>query len=102
MMRNKPWVVPVVISLLPAFVIIIHLIDLHDVYWGKYDYPFGTEFYSKYSIYHSKTVYVAYNITHVISLILVIFFAFKYKWIPFLCVLLLAIVLFMYPIYFNT
>lgn len=87
------------ISAILLVLIGLNLWDLYDVLNGKGDYPFGSEFFSQYSIYRSKTTYILYNVLSTVLLIITIILAFKRKWNVFLIILLIDIFLFCYPLF---
>ena len=101
MMKSKTLALQILASILPLGVIILNLTDIYDVYYGKGDYPFGSDFFEGYSIYSSRNIYVIYNIAFTLLLIVNIFLAFRAKWTMFFIVLFLNIVLFCYPFITN-
>src|SRR4026208_1280025 len=101
-MRDKRVLVSIILSIIPLGVVILNIVDIYDVYWGAGDYPFGSEFFSSYSIYRTKAIYISYDIIFSIVLILAIFFAFKQKWKFYLLFLFIGGVFFAYPLFFNT
>ncbi len=101
-MKSKNIIVPILVSIVPLGFIILNTLDLYDVFGGKYDYPFGSEFYTKYSTYSSKTVYVIYHSVFILILCTVIYFAFKKKWNLFFISLAIGVLMTLYPLYFNT
>ena len=100
-MKQRTLLVPILVSIIPFGLIILNAFDLFSVYHGKGGYPFGSEFFSSYSIYHSKTTYIAYNLVFILSLATTIYLAFKLKWKPFFFVLFLDVVFFFYPLFTN-
>jgi hypothetical protein len=97
-MKAKSFIVGGLLSIIPAGFIILHLLDLYDVYFGNGDYPFGSEFYTKYSIYSSKTIYVLFSILTIFILSCIIYFAFRQKWNLFFIMLVLGILMTIYPL----
>jgi hypothetical protein len=101
-MRGKKILLPIILSILPFAALLFNLADIYDVFFGGGGYPFGSEFFSAYSIYRTKTIYILYVIIFVMILILTIFFAFKRRWKLYALFLLVGIIFFIYPIYYNT
>jgi len=97
-MKLKELIQPALISIIPAALILINTLDLIDVFSGKYDYPFGSEFFTPYSIYTSQNIYVGYTIIFTAVLILLICFSLLHKWKWYRFFLILAVLLFLYPI----
>lgn len=101
-MKSNTLALPIFISIIPLGLIILHLVDTFDVFTGKGDYPFNSEFFGSYSIYSSEAIYLAYNILSVLVLGVTILLSFKKKWKIFFVALLLDIILFCYPLITNT
>lgn len=97
--RTQTLIISSVLSIVPFCLIVLNLIDIYDVLWSHYDYPFGSEFYSKYSIYRSETIYILYVSIFTIALILNIVFALKMKWKLYILFLLIASAFFIYPLW---
>ena len=65
-MKSKSKILPALISIVPVGLIILNILDIYDVLEGTSDYPFGSEFFSKYSIYASKKTYLLYNLIFIL------------------------------------
>ena len=100
-MKFKSLLVPLCISILPLFLAFLNVFDIFDVFFGKGDYPFGSEFFSPFSIYKSKALYVTYYVIFTLLFIVLTILSFKRNWKWFLIVLVIDIVLFCYPIMTN-
>lgn len=96
-MKSKSIVRSIFISIVPLSLIVLNIFDMYDVIKGQTDYPFGSDFFSKYSIYSSKEVYLIYNITFILLLILTIILAFKENWKQLLIFFGLDLLFFFYP-----
>jgi hypothetical protein len=101
MMKQRTILVPILVSIVPLALIVLNVVDIFNVYEGKGDYPFGSEFFGKYSIYSSRNTYIGYNALFTLLLALTIILAFRAKWKVFFVVLLLDIILFCYPLITN-
>ena len=101
-MKGKKFIIPAILSIIPFVALIFNLADVYDVFFGDGGYPFGSEFFSPYSIYKTKAIYILYVILFTVILILTIFFAFKRKWKLYILFLLVGAVFFIYPMYYNT
>ncbi len=79
-MKTKEVLLAVIASAIPIAVILFNVIELISVMSSNSAYPFGSDYFSKISIYQSKSVYILYNI--ILSAIFgtSIYLAFKKKW----------------------
>lgn len=71
-MLKKSYVQLLLISIIPIILIVVSILDVVDVLGGKLDYPFGSEFFSKYSIYASREIYLTYQILSILLLLALI------------------------------
>jgi hypothetical protein len=101
-MKGKKFIIPAILSIIPFAVLIFNLADVYDVFFGDGGYPFGSEFFSPYSIYRTKAIYVLYDFLFSIILILTIYFAFKVKLKLYILFLLVAVVFLLYPMCYST
>lgn len=53
----------------------INIMELVDILVYKEFYPFGTEFFSPYSIYKSKEIYVTFKTVLTISIVIMVIFS---------------------------
>lgn len=85
-MKLKALIQPTLISIIPASLVLLNIFDLINVFNGKHDYPFGSEFSTPFSIYTSQNIYVGYSIIFTVVLILLICFNFftQTEMVPFL------------------
>ena len=97
-MKKRPFWVLLLISIIPILLALLWIEDTWEVFYGKGDYPFGSEFFSPASIYSSKTIYVTYHIVEITLLLTMVYFTFKKRWKPFYILLAVNVLLFLYPI----
>ena len=81
--------------------IAISITDIIGVLAGNNNYPFNSDFFSKFSIYHSRNTYLIFNFIVSLIFAIAIFMAFKRKWRLFGISLGVGIFLFLYPIFSN-
>lgn len=98
MMKIKKLMLPSLISIIPAGLIVLNIVDLIDLFGRKGEYPFRSEFVTAYSIYTSERIYVLYTLFFTIILLLAIYFAFKQKRKLCIAFLFLGAILFFYPL----
>lgn len=91
----------IIIVVLASVLIILNLDDLRNVFINEGEYPFGSEFFSSYSIYSSKLSYVVYNIASTLVLSITIVASIRWDRKILLTCILGDIVLFLYPIFTN-
>jgi hypothetical protein len=94
---KRPILEFILINLIPLLLIIINVIDLIDVWSGKFDYPFGSEFFSKYSIYTTQDIYVFYQVGSILLLLSLILLSLKRIGKGYLVLLAVNILWFFYP-----
>jgi len=82
--------------------VVLNSLDLIGVFNEPKNYPFGSDFFSPYSIYSSKLLYVLYSIGSIITSLLTLFFGYKKKWALFFLLLFVNILFVIYPILTNT
>lgn len=92
---------PILFSIIPFCLIVISIVDTMGVLSGNNAYPFNSDFFSKYSIYHSKRTYLIFNVILSLVFAFAIYMAFKRKWKLFGIILGVGIFMFFYPIFFN-
>src|SRR5579871_1732022 len=97
----KRAIIPIGISLILLMPIIFNFIDLANVFYSKADYPFESEFFGRFSVYHSKATYVSYTFISILFLLLTILLCLKYKWKIFFVFLSIDILIFLYPLLTN-
>lgn len=96
--QDRSLLLPLGISLIPAFLICLNLLDIYEVVSGKGSHPFGSAFFSSASIYASKTRYLVYQTVFTLLLALLIVLAFRWKWKVFWVVLIMGVGMLLYPI----
>jgi hypothetical protein len=101
-MKLKSLVLPIVIAVFLFLFVVVNVIDIVGVFTHPAEYPFGSEFFSKYSIYRSQSLYVSYQIISTGVLVATIYFVLKQRWKLFGVLLLLDILLFIYPVLTNS
>jgi len=97
-MKLDGTLVKMFLSLVPAFLLFVNIPDLIDVLNDKRGYPFGSEFFSPNSIYHSRAFYIGFAIVSILSSIITLILIWKQKWSWLLLFLFIDIALFFYPI----
>ncbi len=89
------------INLVPLALIALNVSELVNVYSGKGDYPFGSEFFSPVSIYQSQDVYVGYTVLFTLVLAALIASSFLRKKKLYWSLLVLCLLFFAYPFFTN-
>jgi hypothetical protein len=89
------------INLIPFTLIALNVSELINVYSGKGDYPFESEFFAPLSIYQSQNAYVSYTILFSLFLIALIVSSFLRKKKVYWGLLILCLLFFAYPFFTN-
>lgn len=76
-MLKKRNVQLLLINIIPIILIVVSIVDVMDALGGKLDYPFGSEFFSKYSIYVSRVAYLTYQTLSLLLLLTLIVISIK-------------------------
>lgn len=97
-MLKKRNVQLLLINIIPIILIVVSIVDVVDVLGGKLDYPFGSEFFSKYSIYASRDTYLTYQILSILLLLALIVVGIKGSRRAYFIILGINIICFFYPI----
>lgn len=100
-MTVKRVVILVLINLLPLAFMFLYALDLKDVIAGNGNYPFGSDFFSPYSIYRSKAIYVAFASLSIIGLTAMIVASIKGKWKWYGILLFINVIIALYPMFTN-
>jgi hypothetical protein len=100
-MKSKSLLLRGLIGVVLIGLIVINILDLIDVFKGEGDYPFGSEFFSKYSIYSSKETYIFYTALFILLLVTTIVLALKKKWRAFYVLVVLDVIFMIYPLITN-
>jgi len=101
-MNWKRIIIITTINLIPIVILLFHIDDLYQVFFDKkQDYPFGSEFFSPFSIYRSLSVYVGFTLFSIISICGLILTSLYSKWRWYYFLLALNIILVLYPILTN-
>ena len=100
-MLKKPNGQLLLINTIPIILIVVSIVDVMDALGGKLDYPFGSEFFSKYSIYVSRAAYLTYQILSLLLLLTLIVISIKGSRRTYLIVLGMNIIYFSYPIFIT-
>lgn len=101
-MKSKSSLLTIVITVVLVIMIVLNVIDLIGVLTNPSEYPFGSDFFSKNSIYQSKQLFVSYQIGFTLILLVTMWLMIKRKWSLFAVFFLLDMLLFFYPIVTNT
>lgn len=91
----------ILLSIAPLFFIVLHLFDIYDIYFGKADYPFGSDFFASNSIYQSRNYYVSFTSFATLFLIITIFLIWKQKWKLLIIIALVDLIFILYPLFTN-
>lgn len=89
------------INIIPLALTALNVSELINVYSGKGDYPFESEFFSPLSIYQSQSLYVGYTILFTLLLIALIVSSFFKKPKLYWTLLVLCLLFFAYPFFTN-
>lgn len=87
------------INLIPVAFILFNVNDLLNVFFGKEDYPFGSEFFSPYSIYKSRGLFIAYNLVEIVALSCLILCSIIRKWRLYLILLYVCLMMVFYRMF---
>ncbi len=98
-MLKKRNVQLLLISIIPIILIVVSIVDVMSVLGGKLDYPFGSEFFSNYSIYVNKSIYLTYQILNILLLLTLIVAGIKGSRRTYIIVLGMNFTCFFYPIF---
>lgn len=91
----------ILLSIIPLFFIILNLLDLYEVYFGKGGYPFESEFFSKNSIYQSKNFYTGFALLFTLFLLVTLFLIWKQRWRWIILIAIIDLLFILYPFIFN-
>ncbi|SIT14296.1 hypothetical protein SAMN05421761_12111 [Belliella pelovolcani] len=86
----------VVINVIPSFIVLSIILDLYDAIVNPGLFPFGSEFFSPYSIYKHKRLFIAFNLVELLSLVMLIVTSILRKWKLYYVLLVISIVLIIY------
>jgi hypothetical protein len=100
MKQDSVWL-KIVLSLPPVFFLVLHLADLIDVFSREEGYPFGSEFFSKASIYKSRDLYIGFGLLATIFLLITLFLIWKEKWKWLIVIAIIDIAFIIYPMMTN-
>lgn len=101
-MKSRTYIFPSLISLFLIGLSALNIIDIINVFSNNKEYPFGSDFFSKYSIYHTQGIYITYQILFTFFLILTMYLSFKQRWKLFGIIFLIDVIFLFYPILTNT
>jgi|GEM_PF-2513096 len=91
----------IAINIIPLFWTIVICEELLAIFYGVENYPFGSDFFSPFSIYQSKKLYVSFIVVHAIFLITLIVCSIFRKWKFYYFLLAVCIIMFLYPMLTN-
>lgn len=100
MRQDSTWL-KIVLSLPPVFLLVLHSADLIDVFSGEEGYPFGSDFFSKASIYKSRNLYIGFGLLTTIFMIITLFLIWKEKWKWLIAIAIIDIAFIIYPMMTN-
>ena len=90
------------INLIPVALLFVLVMEVHDVLDNSHGYPFESDCFFPYSIYTSKTIYVAYNMAFGLSLVALIIASIFRKYTLYVILLFINIFLFFLPVFTNS
>jgi len=100
-MKNQRIQKLALINIIPIIFLLFNISELYNVFYGNSDYPFGSAFFSPYSIYQSKMWYVIYLSVFIVSLLSLTLFSMTNKWVAYYTFLTINVLLFLYPMCTN-
>lgn len=101
-MNWKKIILVIAINLIPLVILLFHVDDLYQIFFDKkQDYPFGSEFFSPFSIYSSIYVYVGFTVLSILAICGLILTSIYSKWRWYFILLAVNIILVLYPILTN-
>jgi hypothetical protein len=101
-MNSKKVILLIAINLIPLAILLFHFDDLYQIFFDKkQDYPFGSEFFSPFSIYRSIYVYVSFTVCSIIAVCGLILTSIYSKWRWYFILLGVNILLVLYPMFTN-
>jgi len=100
-MKNQITLRLALINIIPIIFLLFNISELYNVFYGNSDYPFGSDFFSSYSIYQSKMWYVIYLSIFIVSLLGLISFSVTNKRVAYYTLLVVNLLLFLYPMCTN-
>ena len=86
----------VAINLVPVFFLWVTFTELKDAIFNPGDYPFGSEFFSPYSIYKSKELFITFNFFEILALLGLIFTSIIKRWKLYYVLLVVNVALIVY------
>lgn len=102
LVKNKTMLLASIASIVAMTLIIFSVIDMSNVISGTGDYSFGSDYFSRYSIYRSKRLYLFFQALLLRSQACRFFFAFKQRWGSFWIFFVASLLLIAYPIFVDT
>ena len=86
----------VAINLVPAFFLWVTVTELKDAFVNPGIYPFRSEFFSPYSIYKSRGLFIAFNLFKLLALLGLIFTSIIRRWKLYYVLLAVNVILITY------
>lgn len=90
----------VAINLVPGFFIWVTVADIKDAIVKPGIYPFESEFFSPYSIYKSREVFIAFGIAEALALIGLVLSSITHKWKLYFVLLAISVLMIAYRMLF--
>lgn len=95
-------IISILLVIILCGIVLLNIADLYGVFVNPNEYPFGSDFFSRYSIYTSKSIYIGFNIVSSLVFICTIYFGIKKKWWIFYTLIFIDILFVIYPILTNS
>ncbi|WEK36569.1 MAG: hypothetical protein P0Y53_03570 [Candidatus Pseudobacter hemicellulosilyticus] len=90
-------ITPIIITVFLSGLLALNITDILSVLNSPEEYPFGSEFFSRISIYRSKAIYLWYQGITALCLLLTIFALFRFRGDWRYVLLILNLLLLCYP-----
>lgn len=97
--KIKALLLPLLLSLIPAGIIVLNLVDLVNLLTGSSAFPLVTDYIEPYSLYSSKPHYILYNLAFTGLLVITIYSAFRKNWPLFAIAAFFDFFMLYYPLY---
>jgi len=100
-MKKRSLVLVILINVIPLILLSISVSEIVEAYYNPGRYPFGSEFFSPYSVYKSSRLYITYQIVFSISLLALILSSIRWNKLLYYTLLAINLIIFLYPLLTN-
>lgn len=100
-MKKKSLLIIGLINLIPALILFMNVSEIVDASLHPERYPFGSDFFSPYSIYQSSRLYIIYQVIFSVSLIALILSSIWGKKKMYYTLLIVNMIMLFYPLLTN-